>query len=105
MEQHQSQQEILDRLDTQAGSAGKPAVLFDLARLRTARRMPQKLVAANLGICQSGVVRFEDGRSLKVETLQNYIRALGGQLVIAALFENPDGTASRYLLKTGQSPK
>jgi transcriptional regulator with XRE-family HTH domain len=97
MEQHQPQPEILDREDTRAGS-DRP-VQFDLAALRTARGVAQKAIAARLELNPSGVSRYEAARDPRLSTVRGYVEAMGGRLISVAVFENADGTQSRYLIK------
>ena len=61
-----------------------------LTALRASRRLSQETVAATLQSRQSSVSRLERRADMHVSTLRDYVRALGGELEIAARF--PDGT-------------
>jgi transcriptional regulator with XRE-family HTH domain len=73
--------------------------LFDLVRLRSARGVSQKAIAAKLNLCPSGISRYEGASNPRIGTLRRYAEALEGELVIAVLFQNADGTTARYLLQ------
>jgi Helix-turn-helix domain len=79
--------------------AGSTSALFDLVRLRSARGVSQKAVAARLGLCPSGVSRYEGARNPRVGTLRKFIAATGGELLLVALYVDADGTTARYLIR------
>jgi len=66
------------------------AIAMSLNELRRARRMTQGTLASAMQTTQSEVSKLEQRTDTYVSTLQNYIRALGGELDIVARF--PDGS-------------
>jgi len=60
-----------------------------LQRLRQARKMSQEQMATNLHTRQSNVSRIEKRTDMYISTLRSVIKAMGGDLEIAAHF--PDG--------------
>lgn len=61
-----------------------------LAEVRRARRMTQQQLARALEVSQAQVSRIEHQTDLYLSTLKSYIEALGGELVLAARFEDTD---------------
>lgn len=61
---------------------------LSLNQLREARSLTQTSLAELLGIPQGGVSRLERRADMYVSTLRNYIRAMGGELRITAVFPN-----------------
>lgn len=61
---------------------------LSLNQLREARSLTQTNLAELLGIPQGGVSRLERRADMYVSTLRNYIRAMGGELKITAVFPN-----------------
>lgn len=59
-----------------------------LNQLREARSLTQTSLAELLGIPQGGISRLERRTDMYVSTLRNYIRAMGGELKITAVFPN-----------------
>ena len=59
---------------------------LSLVDVRRARQLTQTQLAAALGTTQSGVSRVERETDLYVSTLRDYVEAMGGQLVIEAVF-------------------
>ena len=60
-----------------------------LHKLRAARELTQKQMAATMQIDQGAVSRMERRTDLYVSTLRNFVEAMGGELEIVARF--PDG--------------
>ena len=60
-----------------------------LEELRKAREMTQTKMAEILGVAQSEISKVEHRTDLYISTLAEYVRALGGELEIRAVF--PDG--------------
>lgn len=60
-----------------------------LARLRRAHGLTQHSVAESLSVSQANVSRIEHGADVYLSTLDSYIAALGGKLVLSADF--PEG--------------
>jgi hypothetical protein len=61
----------------------------DLAAVRELYGLTQIQLAARLRKGQPAISRLEDGRDSKIETIQDYVRGLGGRVEILAVF--PDG--------------
>jgi len=61
-----------------------------LDELREAREMTQVHLAKILGINQAAVSKMERRADMYVSTLQDFVRAIGGELKITARF--PEGT-------------
>jgi len=61
---------------------------LSLNQLREARSLTQTSLAELLGIPQGGISRLERRTDMYVSTLRNYIRAMGGELIITAVFPN-----------------
>jgi DNA-binding XRE family transcriptional regulator len=60
------------------------------AALRKARELTQVEMAEKLGVSQSSVAGIESRTELQISTLAKYIRAMGGELQMLAVF--PDAT-------------
>jgi DNA-binding XRE family transcriptional regulator len=60
-----------------------------LEELRKAREMTQTKMAEILGVAQSEISKVEHRADLYISTLAEYVRALGGELEVRAVF--PDG--------------
>lgn len=65
---------------------------FHLAQLRERQGLSQSVVAARMGINQPRVSQLERGDvgQLEVDTLDRYVRALGGRLRLVADFDDHD---------------
>jgi transcriptional regulator with XRE-family HTH domain len=61
-----------------------------LDELREARAMTQAHLAKILGVNQAAVSKLERRTDMYVSTLQDFVKAMGGELKITARF--PDGT-------------
>lgn len=61
-----------------------------LDELRRALQRSQTELAAEMGITQSAVSQLERSGDVKVSTLRNYVRGLGAELQIAAVFGEGD---------------
>jgi len=68
-------QELLDEYQT-------------LEELRKAQKLTQKELAQRLNINQENVSRIEKRSDMLLSTLQNHVRALGGELSITVQFPN-----------------
>jgi predicted XRE-type DNA-binding protein len=64
----------------------KTMELMTLHELRRERRMNQTEVAAGLGSTQSEVSKIESRTDMKLSTLSEYVKALGGSLQVRAVF-------------------
>jgi transcriptional regulator with XRE-family HTH domain len=63
--------------------------------LRRAREQTQVQVAKILGISQDSVSRLEHRTDVLLSTLQNYVAALGGRLLLIAKFPDQEPVALR----------
>ncbi len=73
-------------------NAEKAALLLevmDLAELRGALHLTQEELASRLSVAQSNISRLEHRRDMLISTLQEVVKALGGELRLSAVF--PDG--------------
>ena len=75
---------------------------LSLNQLREARSLTQTSLAELLGIPQGGVSRLERRTDMYVSTLRNYIRAMGGELRITAVFPNGVVEISQFQDVEGQ---
>lgn len=57
-----------------------------LQELRQARALSQEQLAKTLGIKQASVSKLERRTDMYIQTLRNYIEAMGGQLEVIASF-------------------
>lgn len=62
-------------------------VAHTLAELRQMRKVTQVELARALATGQPNVSRIEHQDRLELETVQNYVEALGGRLELAAVFD------------------
>ncbi len=70
--------------------AAKDRAEMPLDELRAAREMTQMHLARILRVNQAAVSKMERRTDMYISTLQNFIKAMGGELKIIARF--PDGT-------------
>lgn len=64
---------------------------FELAQARKDLGLSQQTVANRIGVSQSAVSQLENTPitdNIQISTLNNYIKALGGQLQISAILPN-----------------
>ena len=78
-----------ERLEQNAEQAAALLTVMDLAELRGALQITQEELAERLSVAQSNVSRLERRRDMLISTLQEVVRALGGELRLSAVF--PDG--------------
>ncbi len=76
---------------------------YSLRQVREAVRKTQKDVAAASGIGQENVSRIEGRSDMLVSTLSDYVKALGGRLVLVA--DMPGGQAVEIQLRAGKLGK
>ena len=62
---------------------------LSLRQLRAARNLTQENLARTLNIKQSAVSRLEQRTDMYVSTLRSYLKAMGAELQVKAVF--PDG--------------
>jgi DNA-binding XRE family transcriptional regulator len=61
-----------------------------LAELRRSRRKTQTALANEIGISQKRVSKIENSGNPEIETLRAYIKALGGELEVRAVFPDQE---------------
>lgn len=61
-----------------------------LRELRAERRLTQVRLAKQLGISQHSVSRLEQRSDMLLSTLHDYVRTLGGDLILTARFPGQD---------------
>lgn len=61
-----------------------------LSEARERLTMTQKQVADSLGVSQANISRIEHEDDLYLSTLREYVKALGGELQIKAVFEDQE---------------
>jgi len=81
--QHKSSPERLAAIDREALAE---LDRMGFAALRKARRQTQVEIAEKLGIDQASVSAIENRSDLLLSTLRRYVRALGGEVEIRAVF-------------------
>lgn len=87
-----------DRLSQEESAQGCVAAM-PLDALRDARQLTQSQMAQLLKISQGAVSKVERRTDMFVSTLRNYVRAIGGDLQIRAVF--PDGDVLIDQFSTG----
>ena len=63
---------------------------IELAKLRKTKQLKQTELAALMGVSQASISKVESGKDIQLSTLQNYVRALGGEVSIIAKMPNSD---------------
>lgn len=71
-----------------------------LPQLRDQRGYRQSDVARILGVKPSTTCALEGAVDPKLSTIEGYVEALGGRLVLMAVFDLPDGRLDRHLIRT-----
>jgi len=61
---------------------------IELAKLRRAMDLKQIQLAAMMGVSQASISKVESGKDIQLSTLQNYVRALGGEISITVKMPN-----------------
>src|ERR1700692_4701713 len=79
-----------DRLPHQEQALGHTLAAMPLDALRDARRMTQVQMAQLLKISQGAVSKVERRTDMFVSRLRHYVRAIGGDLEIRAVFPEGD---------------
>ena len=73
-------------LEKAAGLSQAMLKEMPLQELRQARALSQEQLARTLGIKQASVSKLEHRTDMYIQTLRNYIEAMGGQLEVIASF-------------------
>lgn len=81
-----------------------------LAELRTAQELTQEKLAERLNRKQGAISRLEKQADMYISTLREYIRAIGGNLVITASFPTGDVRIKQFAWtkakpRRGERPK
>ena len=63
---------------------------IELAKLRKTKQLKQTELATLMGVSQASISKVESGKDIQLSTLQNYVRALGGEVGIIAKMPNSD---------------
>jgi DNA-binding XRE family transcriptional regulator len=70
------------------GKARKMMAEMSLNELRAARAITQEHLASILGVRQAAVSKMEKRADMYVSTLRHFVRAMGGELEIRAVFSD-----------------
>src|SRR5438445_12275014 len=73
-----------------------------LDELREAREMTQQHLAKILGVNQAAVSKMERRTDMYISTLQDFVRAMGGRLVISALFPEGEVQIDQFEYRRGE---
>ena len=89
---------LQDELDSRSGAAQKQLTAenkmfaqLGLYQLRIERQLTQTQLGEILDMAQTGVPRIENAEDVRVSTLRSYLRGLGAELRLEAVFA--DGTS------------
>ena len=63
---------------------------IELAKIRKSKQLKQTELAVIMGVSQASISKVESGKDIQLSTLQNYVRALGGEVSIIAKMPNSD---------------
>ncbi len=80
-------------VDRQQAINNKSKILsqsIELGKLRKTKQLKQTELAAMMGVSQASISKVESGKDIQLSTLQNYVRALGGEVSIIAKMPNSD---------------
>ena len=80
---HKSSPEEVKQVKAQAEAMSEKMALHDLRKLR---HSTQLALSSATGIAQSEISRIESRTNLTLGTLDAYVRGLGGQLEVRAIF-------------------
>lgn len=61
---------------------------IELAKIRKSKQLKQTELAVIMGVSQASISKVESGKDIQLSTLQNYVRALGGEVSIIAKMPN-----------------
>lgn len=75
-----------ERAEIEANARQLASEMTTFTKLRKARKLTQVDLAKRLGIAQENVSRIEKRSDMLVSTLRSYVRAMGGDLRLVALF-------------------
>ena len=63
---------------------------IELAKIRKSKQLKQTELAVIMGVSQASISKVESGKDIQLSTLQNYVRALGGEVSIIAKMPSSD---------------
>ena len=100
--------ELQARIDPEKRAGTQKRVREELQRmaldeLRNAKQLTQAEMAELLRVPQSSISRIEQRADMYLSTLRNYIRAMGGELQIQAVF--PEGAVTISRLSEGEEAR
>lgn len=75
-----------DKIQAGMDAIGEEAIA--LGMLRTALGITQTELAARLGVAQSHISQTEARKDIRISTLNDYITATGGELILQARYNN-----------------
>lgn len=73
-----------DRQQAVHDKAKRLSQSIELGKLRQISNLKQIELAAMMGVSQANISKVERGKDIQLSTLQNYVRALGGEVSIIA---------------------
>ncbi len=79
-----------DRQQTINDKAKVLSQSIELAKLRQAKQLKQVELAALMGVSQANISKVESGKDIQLSTLQQYVKALGGEVSITAKMPSGD---------------
>jgi transcriptional regulator with XRE-family HTH domain len=79
-----------ERAEIEANARKLTAEMMTFSKLRKARNLTQVEIARLLGIAQENVSRLEHRSDVLISTMRNYVRAMGGDLRLVALFPDQE---------------
>ncbi len=79
-----------DRQQVINNKAKRLSQSIELAKLRKTKQLKQIDLAAIMGVSQANISKVESGKDIQLSTLQNYVRALGGEVSVIAKMPNSD---------------
>ena len=77
-----------DRQSRITDKAKRLSQSIELGKLRKTQQLRQTELAAMMGVSQASISKVESGKDIQLSTLQNYVRALGGEVSIIAKMPN-----------------
>jgi transcriptional regulator with XRE-family HTH domain len=91
-----------ERAEIEANARKLAAEMMTFSKLRKARNLTQVEMAKLLGIAQENVSRIEHRSDMLISTMRSYVRAMGGDLRLVALF--PDQKSIEVTFSDLQEP-
>jgi DNA-binding XRE family transcriptional regulator len=80
--------------------AARDLAVIEMNHLRESRKITQQQLAGKLKVTQAAISRLERRADMHLSTLREFVRALGGEVEIRAIFQ--DGTVK--LTHVGSAP-